>query len=256
MKLFLNNQAAFHKQYVLGQYNDRTSPSALEGVTFHKFLEQGIREVPSDEKIIALMEELSKDKTVNWGKTGSFDKSAKCVANALSFFFEEVEMPENCECEVRMTSTLVDHEGVDLPIPFKGIIDRIHVNKNGENVLTDYKMTIQPTLPGEYNLEYVLQAIPYFLLMRAANKPVAYMEFLQIKKSKNKDGSPQVVPYMVTHHDVDTHHKAFATLVRLVYEAISGRVPMYKGQQVFLPNPFEEYNGEEAWQDFITLLKT
>lgn len=60
---------------------------------------------------------------MDWGKTGSFEKSMETVKKALGFFFAEPEVvnqyDEIVSIEEKFLTTVTDLENNELPIPMK-----------------------------------------------------------------------------------------------------------------------------------------
>ncbi len=61
--------------------------------------------------------------TVDWGKTGSYDKSIETVRQCLQFFYDELQTVEQFDevvsIEEKFLTTITDLENNDLPIPMK-----------------------------------------------------------------------------------------------------------------------------------------
>ena len=96
---------------------------------------------------------------------------------------------------------------------------------------------------------YLIQAFFYkWLVEKALRRKVAGAAFIQLKASQNQDGSPQVKELPIRFEGMEKEEKAVATLAN---EAIK---EIRKKTKVFLPNPNDEFGGEEAWRLYVELI--
>ena len=81
------------------------------------------------------------------------------------------------------------------------------------------------------------------------------MIFDQIKKTKNRDGSPQITQYVIEY--TPTLLNAFIEIYRRVVTQLSGQpVIDEQGYVKFIPNPFSMFDGEASWLDFKEEIET
>jgi hypothetical protein len=245
LRLYLTDKRAFHKTYIRKEYDLTQSPALLEGSVFHKMLEEYTTREEITEEII--LKQLNKEITdeVNWGKTGSLEKSVNIVSQCLDFFFEEYEGDyENYQNEVSFM------QDIGLSVPFKGRVDRIGFRENKTVEIIDWKLVSSITENDEYSTDYILQSVPYFLLAeKALGMEVTDMNFIQIKKSKNKDKSKQLSVYNVPRDLARKHEQGFLNLCQKMLTEL-------ETENDFLPNPFAQFTGEESWSQYIASLNS
>lgn len=244
----------FHKRYIRKEYDQMGNPSMLEGNLFHAVLKDYYSKPASFDIKQSLEVNINEftDKgqfeNINWGKTGSPEKSIKTVSLLVYTYFNETKKFEG-EVEAVEQSYTAHIEGVDgdeKPVPIKGIIDLVMKYKGGY-YLVDHKLVSGLHEDDEIIPAYEIQACAYYYLMEAV-KGVGpqVMIFNEIKKSKNADKSPQVKRY--TYVYTEDRLKAFEAVYDAIIEELKrGIIPM--------PNIADFLTATDSWVDYISQLK-
>lgn len=167
----------------------------------------------------------------------SFEKSKEIVSRAIDFYLNQ--KPEYWI--IQWVEETYEMEILPWLPKLKGVIDVIGERWN-DVFLYDHKLTISIVNQEDMSPSYELQAWSYFTLYEKATgaKPKA-MIFEQCKKTKNRDGSPQIVNYTVLNTET----------IRLRFEEVYRRVCMeLSGKIAPLPNPFDPMSNGDSWRDF------
>ena len=265
IRKFLENPHGFFKTYVRYEYDDSQSPALLEGDCMHRVLAEyynGLTANPKYQKqfklesvVDNLIEELFNPeavKKITWGKTGSLDKSISTIRTALESYFNELPKIDHVvSVEERFLTDFEDLENNPMPIAIKGFTDLITL-VGDEYVIRDHKFVSffsDPLNVGDIE-KYEMQAAPYFFMARKRySKNPIRMIFDEIKKSKNRDGSPQRREIVIEYTPLLLNR--WLEIYRRVVKTLAG-IPLVDpetGIMQFLPNPFAQF-GEEAWADF------
>ena len=265
IRKFLENPQGFFKNYVRYEYDDKQSPALVEGDAMHRILEAFYtlkmegkeKEFNLKETTDLIIEELLNADTIakiDWGKTGSVDKSMTTIRTALDSYFNELpafERDDIVSVEERYLTDFEDLDGDPMPIPIKGFTDLI-ISQGDDYVIWDHKFVSTFSRPEEIGdiAKYEMQAVPYFFMVRKRyGKSPTRMVFDEIKKSKNRDGSPQRQQIIIEF--TPTIINRWLEVYRRVCRTLAG-VPLIDpvtGVMQFLPNPFAQF-GEDAWRDF------
>lgn len=262
MRTYLTDRQSFFRRYVRLEYEEKESPALLEGKGLHAVLEDYWKTkkegkengfnweeaVDEQERIIAAKD---REGRVDWGKSGNLEKSQKNLRQAATFY--QAEIPDHKEIISVEDEFLTDFEDLDgnpMPIPLKGFCDLI-VKDGDDHVIVDHKTVALVKQQDEAAPVFELQAAVYWFLVRKEyGINPKRMIFDQIKKTKNRDGSPQITPYIVE-YTPDILLRFLELYTRMVKE-LSG-IPLFDretGVMQFLPNPFAMFGWEEAWEDF------
>lgn len=246
MRSFCSNPASFKKNYILNLWDYKTSITAMGGKAFHRFAEnyfKGVDIERATKEAYNVIEE-TPDTKIDFGKTGSREQIIKVLNAGIEFFLQErPDVGEVLDAEMKLT-TDVEYEGRVLPLPIKAVTDLV-TRKNGEIVGWDWKLTISHTDKEEENPQYVLQAMfNYFIIKAKYGEAPKRFYFVEIKKSKYRDGSPQLEYYEI---EFDKHPEYFTYFYRMY----SGVVLQLANPDIqFLPNFNDQFTGKEAWEDF------
>lgn len=245
-------------------------PSLIEGSLFHSVLELYWWELKEwrqdaflvDQAFESRLQQFEIDKqfeNVNWGVTGSKEKSIETTKKALGFYFAEMPKytPEQVIwIEARFLSDFEDLENNPMPIPLKGFLDLI-VKEGEDIILRDHKLVSTIVQQEEVSPTYEIQACEYwFLIRKHFGVNPKRMIFDQLKKSKNKDGWPQLVPYVVEYNAEMLER--FLEIYRRIVKELSGHplVNEAEGTIKFLPNPYAAFGAEESWLDFCAEVRS
>lgn len=260
IRTYLTDRQSFFKRYVRLEFDKKESPALIEGKAVHAVLEgywkakkdgadfNWAEAVDEQERIIAAKD---REGRIDWGKSGDLEKSQKNLRQAIEFYQESPpEYGEIVSIEDEFISNFEDLEGNDMPIPLKGFCDLI-VKEGEDYVIVDHKTVALVKQQDEPAPAFELQAAAYWFLVRKEyGINPKRMIFDQIKKTKNRDGSPQITPYVVE-YTPDILLRFLELYARVVKE-LAG-IPLFDpetGVMQFLPNPFAMFDWEESWADF------
>lgn len=245
LKLFVSNPWQFKKNYILGLWDYKSSPSAIVGKATHKALE--VYYTGGDIKM-ALGKGLEyiegvKDKDVEWGKTGTREKIIKRFHDAINAYINEApDVGKVIATEKKITCDF-KHDGVIFPLPIKAVTDLV-TQKDGLR-LWDYKVVMYHTDKEQEQPDYIMQAIfNYFTIKHSLKETPKSMTFVEIKPSKSRDGSPQLQYYEIVY---DKHPEYFTYFTQLYSNAI---IELSNPNKKFLPNFGHIFSGKESWADF------
>lgn len=246
---FLNNPMGFKKTYILKQYDNQRTPSAVVGSAGHKALEMHFQGMTSDDAIamgMKLIDETS-DMGIAYGKTGTRAKIVASYIQAINFAFAELpDFYELVGVEESITTEMDSLAGGKFALPGKAKMDVIARNKLGELEIVDWKFTKGFTDPDEpLNVTKWLQAMfNYYIVKAKYGEAPARMIFQEIKVSKNTDGGPQMKPYVYEFGST----AEFAAFEKLVNQATKQlHLPGYQ----FLPNPSDMFDGQHVFEIYL-----
>jgi len=269
IRCYMADRQLFFKRYIRLEFEDFTSPSMLEGKAYHKALEsiwnikKGGGELADEhwqfvndiahEYIVKTAETVN----VDFGKTGSPDKSLKVVEQALKFYRAEFPEYMPLHIESKITTECADLNGEILPVPLKIVYDLV-TEREGALEIVDHKLVTTYQNEDEGSAAFELQAgSSFFIAWAKFGRQPARMIFDQVKKSKNSDGTVQRQPYIIEFFDANGNpHPCldrFIEIYRRVVMELAG-LPLVDeaGTMRFIPNPFDMMSGEESWKDFCT----
>lgn len=266
LRTYLTDRQAFFRRYVRLEFDERETPALLEGKAFHAIVEEywkarmeKIKEFDWGKAIEAGIQSINESDIagrVDWGKTGSFDKSAKTVWQAVQFYRDALPAyKEVVAVEKEFLSDFEDLDGNKMPVPLKGFCDLIVKDKK-DFVIVDHKLVTAVKQQDEPAPAFELQAAVYWFLTRKEyGVNPKRMIFDQIKKTKSQSGDPQIVPYVVEYTPQILIR--FLEIYERVIRELAGQplIDEQTGILKFLPNPFATFGWEEAWQDFCEELE-
>lgn len=264
IRSYLQDRQSFFKRYVRLEYDTVKWPALVEGDLFHRVIASYYEQQMADplagfnldetfDRILEGMKTRWDFDKVEWGKTGSFEKSMETVKKALGFFFAEPEVvnqyDEIVSIEEKFLTTVTDLENNELPIPMKWFTDRL-VRLGDALIIEDWKTVTYFTDPSEV-FAYELQASAFWLQVRMKyGENPKKAKFYEIKKSANRDGGSQiqVIEIDFTPQIIER----FLELYRRICFELAG-LPLIdeeSGVVRFLPNPFAQFWARESWNDF------
>lgn len=264
IRAYLTDRQSFFKRYVRLEFEMTKGPSLIEGSLFHSVLELYWQEHKEgnqskfdvEQAFDSRLKQMEVDNSfenVNWWSTGSKEKSIETVQKALWFYFAELPTwttEQIVGIEARFLSDFEDLEWNTMPIPLKWFLDLV-VKENEDIIIEDHKLVSVCTQQEDNDPKYEIQACEYWFLVRKHFwfNPKR-MIFRQVKKSKNRDGSPQVVPYVVEYDAAMLNR--FLEIYRRMVKELSGQplIDEKTGIVQFLPNPYASFWVEESWKDF------
>jgi Cdc6-like AAA superfamily ATPase len=248
LNTFLSNQQQFKKNYILGIWDYKESPAAMVGKAFHKAMEMRYKGLDWDSSIqegFKLIDEIQ-DSKIDFGKTGSREKIRKEYTQAIEFWrAEEPELGEVIETEAKITANFILPSGTPSPLPLKAVVDNI-ARLMTYLVIWDYKVVTAFSDPEKESAKRIIQAMfNYFTVKAKYGEAPKKMTYLEVKKSKNTDGSKQVQAYEI---DFETMSFYFDLFERLYTGVV---MQLADPNHLFLPNFDHPYSGEESWEDFV-----
>ncbi len=267
IRTYLTDRQSFFRRYVRLEFDEKESPALLEGKALHAIIEAYWKSVQErklnfaweDATFLALTEFGNKDTAgaIDWGKTGSFEKSAASVKQAVEFYRAALPAYEEIVAvEKKFVSDFEDLDGKSMPIALKGFCDLI-VKDGDDYIIVDHKMVTVVKEQSELAPAFEMQAAAYwFLIRKEFGVNPKRMIFDQIKKTKCRDGSPQIVPYVVEYTPMILQR--FLEIYGRVVRELAGQplIDEETGIVQFLPNPFASFGWEESWQDFCEEVDT
>ena len=249
----LRNPLIFKMRYILKVYSPYMGMSGMIGRAAHEALKTyygGNGDIPigpdtPDAKHIAKdvgLKYLAEydDSYIKYGKTGDRESMLKGYNKAMDFYFsEEPEYHEVLMSEEKMRSEIRTLEGDTLPLPAVGIPDLVHKRKDGGVEIIDTKFVSSFTDYDTENYVYIIQSqFMFHLLLAAKGLKADRMIFREIKRTENKDGSPQIRDWVVP-FDHEQYRIIFYNLYRDVARFLSN-------DPIFLPNLSDAFDGEQA----------
>lgn len=248
---FLNNQIQFKKRYIAKVYDDQLSPSYVVGSAIHRMIEQKLRGESPEDAIAAGLEaiENAADYEIDYGKTGSREKILAAYQSLTDSVLKELPDYQNIiDIEAKLDAE-VSISGKK--VPMTGRVDLVRDLGDGTIEILDWKSVAAYSAEDEENYKYVMQAWFYVLLSELKyGKPVARVVFQEIKKTKNKDSSPQVRSYILARNQIQEANDTIGRIVKDAYEYISNPDAKY------FPNPSDMMNGRQSVEIYAQLKGT
>lgn len=234
---FLNNQVEFQKRYIAKIYDNPKTPSLVVGTSFHKAMETFYDKDGGNVQaaIEAGLEEMSyvSDSEIDFGKTGSREKMIQDYTRLVNKYFEEApHYNEVVDVEKRLEASIAN-------VPMVGVIDMV-VRDNGLRLI-DYKTVTAYSPDDEESYKYLMQAYIYLVLAEAEyNQEVTEVVFKEIKKTINRDGSPQCRDVAFDRQSVLAFAPIAKKIITNVFEYVND------DQSKFFPNMNDRMNGANS----------
>lgn len=248
MRKFCNNPQMFFKNYILGIWDFKQSMVMLVGSAFHKTMEHYYKTGDLDTAITVGSAYISQinEAEVQWGKTGTREAAQKRFAQAVNFYMNEQPDVGKVIAVEEVVTTDKGFDGQALPVPVKAVTDLV-AEKNGELHLYDYKVVSSFTDTETEDPLKIIQAMFNFITQTAKHgkEPVDFT-YLEIKATKNKDGSPQVRPYRIVYSEQEQYKTFF---LKLYTDVI---VELAREDRRWLPNFGDMLTGAESWEDYVS----
>ena len=249
LSLFLRNGLAFKKKYLLKIYDDLSSPSAIVGQAGHKALEAFYGGVPVNKAVEIGLDHINKisDTGIDYGKTGSREQILKDYTQAINFYFAEAPaFQEILGIEKGLTHFVINEVTEEkMAIPAKSFSDLI-VRNAGEIEIWDHKF-VKSYSDGEISkATFIIQAMfNYYTVKAEYGESPKRMVFNECKLAKNKDGSPQVQPYIIEYADYPQYFQLFYNLYNDCTRAIM------RPDILFLPNFQDMFDGQNSFDTYL-----
>lgn len=243
--LFLHNPAAWQSKYLLGIKDQKTTPAALVGTAFHRYMELILKGQPDEIGRADARGMIRGADDVDWGKTGSVDKCLEELDKLI--MVTQAEWPEFHK--VLNVELGVEEKIKGIRLPIKAYVDLIYQNEDGTVSLLDWK-TVR-SYEEELLPSHILQAMYYYWVVgkRHPEWRIKNIHFAQVKASENKDKTPQIKNLTLTYSDHPEYDKAIKKLTNLTIKE------MNKKRANFLPNLRDAYEGQAEFDRFISSFK-
>lgn len=255
VRLFLEDRNMFYKKYVLKNYEQEATVPMFIGKVCHEYLawyyidkmqgkEPKWEECDAklddyiDENIIELSEEDQKGK----------EKIRKDINKVLDFYKQDgcFETYNPIGVELSVIEDIYNINGEQIKLPIKGILDLVIRGFDNSILVVDHKFVSSFSKP-DTRVDYMLQAYFYFFLVsKAFDQYPTIAIFDEIKKTGNRDKTPQVQSYFVQYNQEDMD--LFLIFFDAVCKVLTGE---NMELMMFLPNPYHHFNGVESWNGFV-----
>lgn len=254
------NEFLWWNKYVRGVWRDIDSAPMAVGSAVHKYLECHYSgNYTPDECSKEALRELVKIQDVK-----EYQKATKEYQFCIDSWFAEEpqDWGKVLHTEAKHKAPL-EYGGYTLPLDLLAITDVITQKDDGSYHLHDYKTVSALKSPkakedetAEQEVERLEWESPEFVLQAMFNYYTAKdklgvapetFTFWQIKKTKNRDESPQVVPYSITYSEKPHYVPVFVSYIKDI-------ILKLQGESVWLPNFFDMMSGKEAWDEYLLYL--
>lgn len=244
---FLRNPLAWYKRYVENVRDTPANLSSVIGRAAHTALQHfygGFTREQAIEMGLAYLRDVP-DFEINFGKAKSKkDKREKRelmerdYLQAVNFYLERAPKHKVLGIEVVATA---DVPG--LPLPIKAISDLVVESRAQKGALdiVDHKFVDTFSKGKADKTLFVMQALfNYYTVRHKYGREVRRFLVYECKKSRNKDGSPQLRRYVIDFAKVTDEFEVFHRLIKHATEEISR--PRH-----YLPNPSDMFEGENSF---------
>lgn len=248
---FLNNQIQFKKRYIAKVYDDPTSPAMVVGSAIHKMIELRLDGKPIEEAIQAGIESIENvaDYEIEYGKSGSRENMLKGYETLSKTVINELPVYTNLVAIEKMLKANVLISGKKVPL--KGKLDLVRDLGDGTLEIRDWKTVKNYSSEDKENYKYVFQAWFYVLLAELEyGKPIARVVFDEIKRSINRDKTPQIKSYVLTREQVAEANNTVGRIVKDIWDYVSNPNAKY------FPNPSDLLNGARSVEIYAEIAGT
>lgn len=244
---YLRNPLAWYKRYVERVYDMPSTPSSIVGRAGHVALQHFYGGIAKEGAIDLGMQYLRgvPDFEINFGVAKS--KKAKKekrlgmekeYLQAIGFYLAKPPRHDVVDIEIKATANV---EGLMLPIKaVSDLVVRSKIDKKALDVV-DHKFVESFSKHKANKTLFIMQALfNYYTVTETYKKPVRRFILYECKKSKNKDGSPQLKRYVIEYKKCAAEFELFKKLINDATDDLSRR-------KVFLPNPSDMFEGENSF---------
>ena len=248
---FLNNQIQFKKRYIAKVYDDPTSPAMVVGSAIHKMIELRLDGKPIEEAIQAGIESIENvaDYEIEYGKSGSRENMLKDYETLSKTVINELPVYTNLVAIEKMLKANVLISGKKVPL--KGKLDLVRDLGDGTLEIRDWKTVKNYSSEDKENYKYVFQAWFYVLLAELEyGKPITRVVFDEIKRSINRDKTPQIKSYVLTREQVAEANNTVGRIVKDIWDYVSNPNAKY------FPNPSDLLNGARSVEIYAEIAGT
>jgi len=244
---YLRNPLAWYKRYVEGVYDIPGTPASVIGQAGHIAL-QHFYSGQSKERATNLGLEYLKnilDFEINFGNISSKrgQKNKRKIMEeeykqAINFYLAHPPRHKVLGVEVKDSSHIPG-----IPIPVKAISDLVvssRIDKNAVDIVDHKFVKTFGKQQGTDNPLFMLQALfNYYTVLSKFKKPVRRFIVYECKKTKNRDGKPQLRRHQIDFQDHQDEFRFFRNLIADATEDLLTR-------KIFLPNPTDMFEGKES----------
>ncbi len=245
---YLRNPLTWYKRYVQKVYDLPKGAAAVIGSAGHLALEHFYKGAPKDTAIAAGLASLRSfpDSELQFGAAVRTKKAKREMREAMerdylqAIGFYLARAPRYNVVDVEMRG-MANVEG--LPLPVKAISDLVIESKGNPGCLdiVDHKFVATFTKSGIDKPLFALQAIfNYYTVTETFGKPVKRFIVIECKKSKNKNGGPQLRRYTLNFDEAGEHFRLFHQLLKEATAEL-------KDRKTYLPNPSDMFEGEHSF---------
>lgn len=244
---YLRNPLAWYKRYVERVYDMPSTPAGIVGRAGHVALQHfygGIAKEGAIELGLQYLRDVP-DFEINFGvaKSRRAQKARrqameKEYLQAIGFYLERPPKHDVIDIEIKATAKV---DGIALPI--KAVSDLVVRSKVDRKALdiVDHKFVDSFSKHGATKTLFIMQALfNYYTVSETYKKPVKRFILFECKKTKNRDGKPQLKKYVIEYKKCAAEFELFKQLINDATEDLSRR-------KVFLPNPSDMFEGENSF---------
>ena len=248
MMAYLSNPMYFKKRYILKQYDNEKSVTALIGIAGHKALERLYSGMSVDDAILEGQRviESTSDFEIKYNTTvSSREKLIVGYNRAINFYIAEQPLFHkiiSIEENINTDADSIVSPGAKLPLPINVRLDMLTANEQKEIEIIDHKFVYNYTNPDVDDFKRWLQGMFYYYAVWSKyGVAPKRMKFLECKTSQNKDGSSQIKPWVMEYDKEED----FVIFERLFGDVI---LDMNNPGKLFLPNPGDMMNGQDMFE--------
>ena len=243
---YLRNPLAWYKRYVEEVYDTPGTPASVIGQAGHVALQHFYGGLSKEAAIDLGLEYLRNisDFEINFGKIfskrGQKNKRKKMeneYKQAINFYLVHPPRHKVLGVEIKSLSHIPG-----IPIPVKAISDLVvlsRIDKNAVDII-DHKFVNTFGKRETDNPLFMIQALfNYYTVISKFKKPVRRFIVYECKKTKNRDGKPQLRRHYIDFQDHQDEFRFFRDLIADATEDLLTR-------KKFLPNPTDMFEGKES----------
>lgn len=245
LRTFLENRWLFRRKYILKIYDDKSTQTMMVGKACHKALEIILKGGTHLEGIQAGHDLLEKerDENIDYGKEGSRSDMVKDYSQAIQFYLAEMPKWDVVAVEEYVTSW-IEIAGTRSALPLKCGLDLV-VREGEDLVYIDHKIVSKYTDPAQEGGNMTIQAVcAYHVIKDKYGKPPKRAIFNECKVSKNRDGSPQLRPFVI---DFEAHPE-YLRIFETIYDGATREIA--RPDCMYLPS-FSGFDGGKIFTNVL-----
>jgi len=243
---YLRNPLAWHKRYVEGVYDTPGTPASAVGRAGHIALQHFYGNVPKEDAMQIGLEYLRNipDFEIDFGKARSLAAQKKKrramegeYSQAISFYLNRPPRHTVLGVEVKVLAHIPG-----IPVPIKAISDLVVESRVDSDAvdIVDHKFVSFFGATDINNPLFMFQALfNYYTVLSEFKKPVRRFLVYECKKTKNRNGKPQLKKHII---DFKKHESEFSLFHRLLADATED----VRTRKLFLPNPSDMFEGKSS----------